>query len=214
MLERVFCLIVGYIFGLFQTAFIYGKLHHIDIREYGSGNAGTTNALRVLGKKAGAITYLGDALKAIVAGCVVRWIFKNQPDMEFIYVLYTGLGVVLGHNFPFYMNFKGGKGIAATSGVVIALFDWKITLIGFIIFVSVAIISKYVSLASLTGISGFALSVIVFSRFDMVKGLVPAHYIEAYILVLIFALFAFIRHKENIQRLINGTERKLGQRER
>ena len=143
IIYRLLCVVIGYIFGLFQTAFIYGKLNGIDIREHGSGNSGTTNALRVLGKKAGIITYIGDCLKAIIAGILIRFIFKGSPDMEFIYVLYAGLGVVLGHNFPFYMNFKGGKGVAATSGVVIGLLDWKITAIGFFIFVIVSQQAKF-----------------------------------------------------------------------
>lgn len=115
---RIVCLAIGYCFGLFQTAFIYGKMHGIDIREKGSGNAGTTNALRVLGKKAGLIVFLGDALKAVFAMVLVHFLFENShPEMGALLRIYAGAGVVLGHNFPFYMGFKGGKGIAATGGI-------------------------------------------------------------------------------------------------
>ena len=207
---RLLCIVIGYIFGLFQTAFIYGKLHGIDIRNYGSGNAGTTNALRVLGKKAGLITYIGDCLKAVVAGFIIRFIFKSQPDLEFVYVLYTGLGVVLGHNFPFFMGFKGGKGVAATSGVVIALLDIRVTLIGFVIFVVVCALTRYVSLASILAVCSVPTSVIIFSNTGTVKGLTNDYKLESYILLIIFALFVIFRHRENIKRLLSGTERKLG----
>ena len=115
-LDIFLCLFIGYIFGCFQTGYFYGKSKGIDIRNDGSGNAGTTNTLRVLGKKAGYITYLGDALKAIFAIMIVKYIIYGQlitPSMDFHLLLaYTGFGVALGHNYPFYLNFKGGKGIA------------------------------------------------------------------------------------------------------
>ena len=109
-MERLLCLIIGYVFGMFQTGFIYGKINHIDIREHGSGNAGTTNALRTLGWKAGFITFAGDILKVVLASLVVRLIFRNtHTDSMTLLVLYTGIGTVLGHNFPFYLHFKGAK---------------------------------------------------------------------------------------------------------
>ena len=121
-MERLICIIIGYVFGLFQTSYIYGRLHGIDIRKCGSGNAGTTNMLRTLGTKAGAITLLGDAFKCVIAVLVVRMLFAGKyPDMLPLLSIYTAAGVVLGHNFPFYMNFKGGKGIAATAGFLIEL---------------------------------------------------------------------------------------------
>jgi glycerol-3-phosphate acyltransferase PlsY len=129
-MERIICLVMGYIFGLFQTGYIYGKMHGIDIRESGSGNSGTTNALRVLGKQAGLIVLIGDIGKCIIACLLCRFLFGSRlPDMELLLVLYTGVGVILGHNFPFYMNFKGGKGIAATGGLVISVFDVRIFVI-------------------------------------------------------------------------------------
>ena len=100
---RVICLVMGYVFGLFQTGYLYGKMNHIDIRNYGSGNSGTTNALRVMGKKAGLIVFAGDFLKTVFACLAARIIFKGSPDTD-LYVLYAGLGVVLGHNFPCYLK--------------------------------------------------------------------------------------------------------------
>ena len=92
---RVVCLLIGYVFGLFQTSFLYGKMHGIDIRNYGSGNAGTTNALRVLGTKAGLIVFGGDVIKCILAVLVVRLLFGNShPDMKYLYMLYAGAGAI------------------------------------------------------------------------------------------------------------------------
>ena len=112
-IKVIICLALGYIFGCFQTGYFYGKVFKgIDVRNYGSGNAGTTNTLRTLGKPAGYIVFLGDALKAVFAVWIVRYLlFPGLGDVTKILETVTALGVVLGHNYPFYMNFKGGKGI-------------------------------------------------------------------------------------------------------
>ena len=117
---RLVCLLIGYIFGCFQTSYIYGKLHGIDIRQYGSGNAGTTNSLRVLGKKAGAIVLVCDILKTGLAMTMVRLLFREHyGDILYLLAIYAAAGAILGHNFPFYLGFKGGKGIACTAGLEI-----------------------------------------------------------------------------------------------
>ena len=104
-MERIFCIAIGYVFGLFQTAFFYGKAHGIDIRQHGSGNSGTTNALRVLGTKAGLIVFAGDCLKCMAAVWLVRLTFgTGHPDTVYLLCLYAGMGAILGHNFPFYME--------------------------------------------------------------------------------------------------------------
>lgn len=109
-MERLICLVIGYVFGLFQTAYFYGKAHGIDIREHGSGNSGTTNALRVLGTKAGLIVFAGDCLKCMIAVWIVRLTFgQSHPETLYLLCLYAGMGAILGHNYPFYMNFKGEK---------------------------------------------------------------------------------------------------------
>ena len=114
---RILCLILGYLFGNFQTAYILGKMNGIDIREYGSGNAGTTNAIRVLGTKAGLIVFAGDMLKSLIALLLVGAIFgKSHPEAVYLLKSWTFMGVVLGHDYPFYMNFKGGKGVAVMAG--------------------------------------------------------------------------------------------------
>ena len=101
---------IGYVFGLFQTSYLYGKTKGIDIREHGSGNAGTTNALRTLGKKAGAITLAGDCIKCILAVLTVRLIFgASHPEMLKLLMVYAAAGTILGHNFPFYLGFRVKK---------------------------------------------------------------------------------------------------------
>ena len=120
-MERLVCLLIGYIFGLFQTGYFYGKTQGVDIRKMGSGNAGSTNALRTMGIKAGMITLLGDCFKCVIAVLVVRGIYgQSHADILPLLSLYTGFGAVLGHNFPFYLKFKGGKGIAVTAGMILS----------------------------------------------------------------------------------------------
>ena len=147
-MERIICIILGYAFGLFQTGYIYGRLHGIDIRQHGSGNSGSTNALRVMGVKAGAMVFMGDFLKTVIPCFLVRIFFKNQPDFIYILILYTGFGVILGHNFPFYLKFKGGKGIAATAGIIFSL-DLRLTFLCLAAFVLIVAVTRYVSLGSL-----------------------------------------------------------------
>lgn len=109
-MERLVCLAIGYVFGIFQTAYIYGKMHGIDIRQCGSGNVGATNTLRVLGKKAGLIVFLGDVAKTVLAVLAVRLIFGNKyPDMLPLLGMYAAAGTILGHNFPVQLGFRGWK---------------------------------------------------------------------------------------------------------
>ena len=213
--QKIICIVIGYIFGLFQTGFIIGKMHNIDIREFGSGNSGTTNAMRTLGKKYGFMTFFGDALKAVFAVGVTYLLFRNSCNDSLIAIaLYTGLGTILGHNFPFYMNFKGGKGIAASAGLIFALafFDWKFLALGFCTFFIALIITKYVSFSSLCLMTGFLIEFIIWGQLGMVHNLESQDKVEAYILVGFLTALSYIRHKENIKRLINGTERKIGQK--
>ena len=107
-MERIICILIGYVFGLFQTGYFYGMTKHVDIRKHGSGNAGTTNALRTLGWTAGVITFIGDCLKCVLAVVVVHLLFGQNENIALL-SMYAGMGAVLGHNFPFYLKFKGGK---------------------------------------------------------------------------------------------------------
>lgn len=207
-MERLICLAIGYGFGLLQTAFIYGKAHGIDIREHGSGNSGTTNALRVLGKKAGLIVFLGDLLKCALAIWVVKLIYgESHPDTVYLLSLYAAMGAILGHNFPFYMGFKGGKGIAATAGLIVALHPYFLP-VGVAVFFTIFFTTHYVSLGSLLLYVGFVAELIILGQLGIFAPASGNTLIEMYIVAFVLAAMAFWRHRENIKRLVRGEERK------
>ena len=206
-MERLICLAIGYVFGLFQTSYIYGRMHGIDIRKHGSGNAGTTNMLRTLGTKAGAITLLGDALKCILAVLLVRAIFADRyGDILPLLSFYTAAGVILGHNFPFYLNFRGGKGIAATAGLILSL-NMYMSLLGLATFVAAFLLTHYVSLGSLCVYTGFMIELVVFGQCG-VFGMTQAYLNEMYVIGAVLTVMAFWMHRENIKRLLHHEERK------
>lgn len=207
MFARILAVIVGYGFGLFQTAYILGRMHGIDIREQGSGNAGTTNALRTLGKKAGLIVLIGDILKAVAAFFVGKFLISLlAPPLAPVLGLYAGIGCILGHCFPFYMGFRGGKGIASMAGLVLA-FSWKLFLIGILVFIVVFLISHYVSLASLLATFAFLVAAIILGMLGRL-GIPMNLYPEMCVLIGVLVAVAWFQHRGNIGRLIAGTERK------
>ncbi|MDO5346798.1 MAG: glycerol-3-phosphate 1-O-acyltransferase PlsY [Lachnospiraceae bacterium] len=204
---RFICLVIGYAFGLFQTSYIIGRKNGIDIREHGSGNAGTTNMMRTLGRKAGLMTFAGDCLKCIFAILLVRALLgKSHQDILPLLTFYAAAGVILGHNFPFYLGFRGGKGIAATAGLVLA-FDPIMAVLGIITFFSVFFLTHYVSLGSLLVYVGIMIEVVVLGQMGHF-GMSQAHLLEMYLLVFCLAVLAFWEHRANIGRLLSGTERK------
>lgn len=207
-MERLICLAIGYICGLFQTGYIYGKLHHIDIRQHGSGNAGTTNALRTLGWKAGVITFLGDCLKCVFAVFIAWLLFgKSHERMFELLAMYAGVGAVLGHNFPFYLQFKGGKGIAATAGILLAV-NPKVAIVAYLTFIVIVVATRYVSLGSIILVIMFAIGMVVQGELFGTTLTVPERY-ELYALSIFLTILAIYKHKENIKRLLHGTENKL-----
>ena len=212
-MERILCLVMGYVFGLFQTGYFYGKLHSIDLHQHGSGNVGTTNALRVLGWKAGLIVFVGDFLKTVIPCMLVRFaLFQDHPEMTYVLMLYTALGVILGHNYPFYMGFRGGKGIAATAGLIFSL-DWRVTLICLVVFVGSVAITRFVSLGSILVVTVLAACCVYFGSHGHF-GLGEAYLTEFYAQAAVIALLAIWRHRANIGRLIHGTESKLGEKKK
>ena len=199
-MERIIC--------LFQTAYFYGKAHGMDIRTRGSGNAGTTNALRVFGTKAGLIVFAGDCLKCILAVCIVRALFgKTHPDTIYLLCLYTGTGAILGHNFPFYMNFKGGKGIAATAGMVLSFHPYFIPM-GVILFFGAFLTTHYVSLGSLLVYAGLMIEMVICGQLGVFHGMTQPQLLEMYALTAFLTIMAYWKHRENIKRLLHGEERK------
>ena len=208
---RLVAVVIGYVFGLFQTGFIYGKTQGIDIREHGSGNSGATNTLRTLGWKAGIITFVGDCLKAVIAILVVKYLFMDMftGDMK-VLMMYAGFGAILGHNYPFYMNFKGGKGIATTSGVCFAVCPQAVP-VCLTVFILCLVLSKYVSLGSILMILLFMIQIVMFNAYGIL-GIAGEDILEFNILALIFGMLAIYRHRANIVRLIKGTENKVGKK--
>ncbi len=207
-MERIICLVIGYILGLFQTAFFYGKAHGIDIREHGSGNSGTTNALRVLGTKAGLIVFAGDCLKCMAAVWITRLLFGTaHPDDIYLLCLYAGAGAILGHNYPFYMGFKGGKGIAATAGLILSFHPYFIVM-GILLFFGAFFTTHFVSLGSLLVYAGFMIEMVVCGQLGVFGEVVPAILYEMYGITAFLTILAYWKHRENIVRLVQGKERK------
>lgn len=210
-MERVICLGIGYLFGIFQTAYIYGKMNGIDIREYGSGNAGTTNALRVLGKKAGLIVFLGDVAKTVIAVLIVRFLFgRTHGDMLPLLGMYAAAGAILGHNFPVQLGFKGGKGIACTAGLVVTLGP-IVTVLEASTFLLTVFLTRYVSLGSILVVIELVIDLVVLGQMGY-YGMSQAHLIEFYIVCTTLSCMAIYRHRANIRRLLNGTESKIFQK--
>ena len=208
-MERLICLGIGYVFGLFQTGYIYGRMHGMDIRKHGSGNAGSTNALRTMGVKAGAITLLGDCFKCVIAVLVVRGIFASRcPEILPLLSLYAGFGAVLGHNYPFYLGFKGGKGIAATAGMILAT-DLRMAAVCLVVFVVIVVVTRYVSLGSLVVTVLFLAGLVICGQMGEF-GMTQNYLFEMYGVGLLFTLSAFFQHRANIKRLREGTENKIG----
>ncbi len=208
-MERMICVCIGYAFGLLQTGYIYGKIHHVDIRKQGSGNAGTTNALRTLGWKAGVVTLLGDAFKCVFAVAAVHLIYKSSHAQILpLLSMYAGMGAVLGHNYPFYMKFKGGKGIAATAGLLLSTTTPVMVLICLAVFVGLVAATRYVSVGSLVVVVIYLLEIIYQGQTGVYK--MADHYLyEMYGIAAFLMILAFFKHRENIKRLLKGTENKI-----
>lgn len=205
-MERIICLAIGYLFGLFQTAFIYGKLHGIDIREHGSGNAGTTNTLRVLGTKAGLIVLAGDIIKCILAIVISGILFdKSHPDEIYLLKLYAAAGAILGHNFPFYLKFKGERNCGDRRPYL--SFHPLFVPMGVILFFSVFFLLHYVSLGSLLVYAGLMIEMVIVGQMGLF-GSSQAVLNEMYVITALLTALAYYKHRENIVRLLKGEERK------
>lgn len=192
VLLSLFCGILGYLLGSVNTSLVVGKFYGTDVRNHGSGNAGLTNSLRVLGKKAAFLVLLGDVLKGIIS-CIIGSFAAGGLGL-----MAAGAGAVLGHNWPLYFNFKGGKGVLVSASVLFMM-DWKIAIIALVIFIIIVALTRYVSLGSIIGAIVFPITAIIFKK-D----------ISFVLFAFAIGLLAIIRHKANIERILNGTESKLG----
>lgn len=188
-------MLLSYLIGSFSSAYFIGKMSkNIDIRSYGSGNAGATNALRVLGKKMGALTFFLDFIKGVIA------VFIGNAIFGFTGSLLAGVFVVLGHNWPVFLGFKGGKGVATSFGVLLVL-NWQTALLCFLIGAIVIIVTRYVSLGSI--VAAIAAPIIIVLTTQSIDKYL-------YITIVILALLSVSRHKANILRLCKGEENRLG----
>ncbi|MPW27267.1 glycerol-3-phosphate 1-O-acyltransferase PlsY [Alkalibaculum sp. M08DMB] len=186
-------LLVCYLIGNISFSYVLTKIKlKKDIREFGSGNAGTTNVLRVLGRKYAILVLVGDVLKGIIAIILGKLLASSE-----MYIILCGLLVIIGHNWPALMGFRGGKGIATSIGVFVT-YDPIVAFICIGIGVLIIVISKYVSLGSVIGMSIFPIVVVMLSRS-----------FEAFIFACCVSAISIYKHRANISRLIKGTENKL-----
>ncbi len=190
--------VIAYLLGSINTAIILSALKGKDIRKEGSGNAGATNTLRVMGKNAAALVALFDGLKGVAAVLVARIVCTLLGDGAPIAYYFSALSVMLGHVYPLYFSFKGGKGVMTTIAVIFML-DWRIGLILFAACIAIMLTTRYVSLGSCIGAGMFPILVAVF------------HWGDVAFLVIAFLIGALVvyKHRTNIERLVNGTESKL-----
>lgn len=210
-MERIICIAIGYICGLFQTGYLIGKLNHIDIRSKGSGNAGSTNALRVMGVKAGFLTLLGDCMKCVLAVIICRLLFQNSlPDELPLLSLYAGVGATLGHNYPCWLKFKGGKGIAVLAAIYLITNPWM-TLSGIVVFVGVVALTRYVSLGSLLVSLLYPIELVIIGQMGIIS-MTANHMYELYAVGFFICALAWWRHRANIVRLSKGCENKFGKK--
>ena len=220
-IATILLIILSYFIGNISPATILAKLSGHDIKKEGSGNAGTTNVLRVVGKKAAAITLLIDVGKGIIATLLGYYTSlsiwgvsadSNSVSTAMIVSGFCGLAVFLGHVWPVLLKFQGGKGVATALGVLLAT-NWKLALICLLIFAIVVAISKMVSLGSLTAALAFFILLLIqnFIQRDAANTQKILLTILPYFLMV---LTLFIKHSDNIDRIIKGNENKLDLRKK
>lgn len=206
MATYIIIAIIAYAIGSINFSVIISrKLAGFDVREKGSGNAGTTNMLRSVGKKAALITLLCDILKGVVAiliALIVGKIVKNIDRALLVQI--SGILVVVGHTFPIFFEFKGGKGIATSLGVILMI-NWKIGLICLVFALVIMAVSRMVSMGSV----GAAILFPVLTIFIDTNFIVESNGVKYFIFSLILALLVIFNHRENIKRIATGTENKL-----
>ncbi|MBN1492582.1 MAG: glycerol-3-phosphate 1-O-acyltransferase PlsY [Candidatus Omnitrophica bacterium] len=200
---KVLCMAMSYFIGACPTAFITGKLvKNIDIREYGSGNVGATNVFRVVGKKWGIFVLIVDILKGVCA--VVIWQYVDNafdgPELSRRFLFICGIIAILGHNWTIFLNFKGGKGVATTLGVLLGLFPVSVSIAAAVAFTLIGI-THYVSIGSIVG-------AIIFPIIFVITNHGMPDFAFFMIVICIIAIMIIIKHKTNIRRLLKGEENK------
>lgn len=199
-------IVTGYLIGSFPTAYVVGKLKGVDIFKVGSGNMGATNVARACGLQYGALVWLWDGLKGVLAVFIARAIL---PDSQAAASVLAAVAVVAGHNWSFLAtlitgSIKGGKGAATASGTFLLLAPTFLVVIILALAAAMVLLTRYVSLAVLTSVAAAAIAIVVLIGLDVMD--------PVYSLYLFVAWMIFIRHRSNIYSLLAGKERRLGER--
>jgi len=208
-MEKIIVSALGsYLIGSIPTAYLLGKIKKIDIRKHGSGNVGATNVARILGKRVAALVLVIDIIKGFLAVFCSRLWFEAGDSVEWInshsyiyLMLLSGAFVVLGHIYPVWLKFKGGKGVATAAGILLALSPFQV-LIGLGVFLASVSLSKIVSLSSMLAVMSLPFTYFFFFDFQ--------HDAELFYFLLSLALFIVVKHRSNIVRIYHGTESKIG----
>ncbi len=204
-LQVIGMVVLGYLIGAIPVGVIVGRLRRgIDVREHGSGSMGMTNVMRTVGRGAGAFVFLADVAKGAIAVALAWAIIGSSSDMFFWGQVAGGTAAVIGHSWPVYIGFRGGRGISTGFGAILVL-SWPVALIALAVFLTVVVLSRYVSLGSMLGAVTMLLALIPFIIYDVE----PIAYI---VFTAVVAPLVILRHRGNIQRLLSGTESKIGQR--
>ena len=197
--------IIAYLVGSISSSVIISKkMAGFDVREKGSGNAGTTNVLRSVGKKAALITLICDIFKGVVAiaiAVLVGTIAKTEAIDDAVLVQVASVAVILGHTFPIFFGFKGGKGVATSLGVILLL-NWKVGLICLVFAISLMALTRMVSLGSISAAILFPILAIPFQTGFIVEG-------NYFVFAIIMAFIVIFNHRSNLKRIFNGTENRL-----
>ena len=192
----VVCLITGYLFGSFPTGYVIGRLHHMDIRDSGSGNSGTTNALRTMGKMAGLLTFVGDVAKTMIPMLIVRAVLQDNEEFASFMGLIVGFGAVLGHNFPCWLKFKGGKGFASFLGMSLGI-HWKYFIVIGICIIVITLVTKYIVLATMATVISYP----IYLFYDTRNWIIFA-------MITVLSLIIIFKHYKNLVRIAKGEEFK------
>lgn len=202
----VLAAIVAYLLGSISSAVIVSRVYaHDDVRKYGSKNAGMTNVLRTYGKLPALFTFLGDFVKGILAVLAGRLIFSLLGVTDFDAGYLAGFFALLGHLYPIYFGFKGGKGVLTSLGIILVV-NPLVLLILLIIFLPVLFITRIVSLVSVTG-------AVLYPFVTLIVDLcLRKPVLFDFLFAVLFSLIVIWRHRGNIQRLLNGTERRIGEK--
>lgn len=193
-MNYIIVVIISYLLGNLSFAYILGKfLMKKDVRDYGSGSSGATNAIRVFGAKIGVLVFIGDVLKGIVSVLIGKMLCGDIGGYL------ASVFVIVGHNWPVLLKFKGGKGVATTIGVMLVINPF-VTFVCFVIGLAIAVFTRMVSLGSIIGMSLAPIVILIFVR--------PFN-VQLFIFCLFVSSMSIYRHKENIKRLLKGKENKL-----